>query len=82
MLSEHLEDIFFKNNIVAYMNNYNLYTDCQHVFCKHRSCVTQLHVVEDLSDMFNNGHPYGFIYLILKSSLIKSRIDDCLKIRI
>ena len=48
--------------IVAYMNDYNLHSEGQHGFCKHRSCVTQLlHVVEDLSDMFDNGDPFDII---------------------
>ena len=56
-----------RDNIVAYMNDYNLHSDSQHGFCKHRSCVTQLlHVVEDLSDMFDNGDPYNIIYLDFK----------------
>ena len=55
--------------IVAYMNDYNLYSDCQHGFCKHRSCVTQLlHVVEDMSDMFDNGYPFDIIYIDLKKA--------------
>ena len=50
--------------IVAYINDYDLYSDCQHGFRKHRSCVTQLlHVVEYLSDMFDNGDPFDIIYL-------------------
>ena len=37
------------------MNDYNIYSDRQHGFRKHRSCVTQLlHVGEDLSNMFGN----------------------------
>ena len=45
------------------MNDYNLYSDCQHGFRKHKSYVTQLlHVVEDLSDMFDNGDPYDIIH--------------------
>ena len=44
-------------------------SDCQHGFCKHRSCVTQLlHVVEDLSDMFDNGDPYDIIYLYYENA--------------
>ena len=55
--------------IVADMNDYNLYSDCQHGFCKHRSCVTQLlHVVEDLSDMLDNGDPNDIIYLDFKKA--------------
>ena len=45
------------------MNDYDHHGDCQHGLCKHRSCVTQLlHVVEDLSDMLDNGDPYDIIY--------------------
>ena len=55
--------------IVAYMNDYDLHSDCQHGFRKHISCATQLlHVVEDLSDMFDNGDPYDIIYLDLKKA--------------
>ena len=55
--------------IVAYINVYYLYSDCQHGFCKHRSCVTHLlHVVEDLSDMFDNGDPFVIIYLDIKKA--------------
>ena len=51
------------------MNDYNLHSDCQHGLHKHRSCVTQLlHVVEDLSDMFDNGDPYDIIYLDFKKA--------------
>ena len=51
------------------MNDYDLHSDYQHGFCKHRSCVTQLlHVFEDLSDMFDNGDPFDIIYLGLKKA--------------
>ena len=63
-----LESIF-RDNIVAYMNDYNLHSDCQYGFCKHRSCVTQLlHVFEDLSDMFDNSDPYDTIYFERKKA--------------
>ena len=53
-----------RDNIVAYMNDYYLRSNCQHGFCEHRSCVTQLlHVVEDLPDVFDNGDPYDIFYL-------------------
>ena len=55
--------------IVAYMNNYNLHSDCQYGFHKHISCVTQLlNVVEDLSDMLDNGDPYDIINLDFKKA--------------
>ena len=55
--------------IVAYMNDYNLHSDCQHGFCEHRSCVTQLlHVVDDLSGMLDNGDPYYIIYSDFKKT--------------
>ena len=48
------------------MNDYYLYGDCLHGFCKHRSCVTQLlHVVEDLINMFDNSHSYDIVYFDL-----------------
>ena len=65
--------------IVAYINDYNLHSDSQHGFRKHRSCVTQLLlVVEDLSDMFDNGDPSDFILTILtlQKRLIRSYIKD------
>ena len=63
-----LESII-RDIIVAYINDYNLHSDCQHGFRKHRSCVTQLlHVVEDLSDMFDNGDPFDIIYLDFKKA--------------
>ena len=65
--------------IGAYMNDYNLHSDCQHGFCKHRSGVIQLlHVVEDLSDMLDNGDPYDIIYLDIKKTWIRFHIDDWL----
>ena len=69
-----LESII-RDIIVAYINDYSLYSDCQHGFRKHRSCVTQLlHVVEDLSDMFDNSDPFDIIYLDFKKRLIRSHI--------
>ena len=51
------------------MNYYNPHSDFQHGFHKHISCVTQLlHVVEDLSDMFDNGDPCDIIYLDIKQA--------------
>ena len=62
------------------MNDYNPHSVCQHGFCKHRSCVNKLlHVVADLSDMFNNGDPYD-INMNLKKPLIRSQIEDWLQI--
>ena len=56
------------------MNDYDLYSDCQHRFCKHRSCITQLlHVVED---MFDNGDPYDIIYLDFKKAFDQKKLKD------
>ena len=45
------------------MNDYNLYSDCQHGFRKRRSCVTQLlQVMEDLSLLVENGCDIDVIY--------------------
>ena len=65
-------------SIVAYINDYNLYTECRHGFRKDRSCATQLlHAVEDLSDMSDNCDLCD-IYLDLKKPFIKSLIYDWL----
>ena len=65
-----------RDNIAAYMNDYNLHSDHQHGFRKHRSCVTQLlHVVEDLSNMLIH---MTLSILILKKPLIRSHIKDSL----
>ena len=41
-------------------------------FLKHRSFVTQLlHVIDDLSDMFDNGDPIDIIYLDFKKAFDK-----------
>ena len=54
---------------MAYMNDHNLYSDCQHSFRRHRICVTQLlNVFVDLSDMLDNGDPYDIIYLEFKNA--------------
>ena len=51
------------------MNDYYQNSDCRHGFRKNRSCVTQLlHIVEDLSDMFDNGDPFYIIYLDFKKA--------------
>ena len=52
-----------RDAIVEHMNDYNLYSDCQHGFRKRRSCVTQLlHVMEDLSLLVENGCDIDVIY--------------------
>ena len=65
--------------IVAYMNDYYLHRDWQHGVRKDGSCVTQLlHVVEDLSDMFDNAIQLTLFILTLKMPLIRSHIKDWL----
>ena len=62
-------EFIIRDIIVAYMNDYNQHSDCQHCFSKHTSCVAQLlHVVEDMSDMFDNGDPFDIIYPDLKKA--------------
>ena len=59
------------------MNDYNLHSDCEHGFCKHRSSVTLLlHVFEDLSDMFDNDDHLTLFILTLKKPLIRYHIKD------
>ena len=78
MLLEKIIESIIRDIVEAYMNEYNPNSDC-HGFCEHRSCVTQLlHVVEDLSNMFDNGDPYDIIYPDFKKLLIRSHIKDWL----
>ena len=53
-----------------------IYSDCQHVFVNIEVVTQLLHVVEYLSDMFDNGDPFDIIYLDLKKRLIRSHIKD------
>ena len=50
------------------MNDYNLHSDCQHVFVNIEVVTQLLHVVEDLSDMFDNGDLFDIISLDLKKA--------------
>ena len=50
--------------MVEHMTNNSLYSECQHGFRKHRSCVTQLlEVMEDFSQLIDNGYPVDVVYL-------------------
>jgi len=50
--------------LVTYMNDNNLYSDCQHGFRQHRSCMTQLlEVMEDFTNMIDDKSPIDVIYL-------------------
>ena len=50
--------------IVDYMSTNNLYTEWQHGFRKHRSCITQLlQVMEDFTKLLDEGDNIDVIYL-------------------
>ena len=45
-------------------HNFHIYSDCQHGFRKHRSCVTQLlEVMEDFTEIIDNKDTIDVIYL-------------------
>ena len=53
-----------RDQVVKFMDDYKLYSPCQHGFRKHRSCMTQLlEVIEDFSQMIDNSIPFDVIYL-------------------
>ena len=53
-----------RDTIVNHMNDNNLYTEQQHGFRKHRSCMTQLlEVMEDLTQMLDDRHDIDIVYL-------------------
>ena len=55
--------------IVDYMSCNNLFSDCQHGFRQHRSCVTQLlQVMEDLTKLLDNKHNIDIIYFDFKKA--------------
>ena len=71
----NIQESIISDIIVAHINDYDLCSDCQHGFREHRICVTQLlHVVEDLSNMFDHGGPYDIIYFDFKKPLMRSPI--------
>ena len=51
------------------MNINKLYTECQHGFRKHRSCITQLlEVMEDFTLMLDNRETTDVVYLEYKKA--------------
>ena len=60
---------FIREVMVKHMSDYHLYSDCQHGFRKGRSFTTQLlQVMEDLTQIVDNGYPIDIIYLDLKKA--------------
>ena len=60
---------FIREVMVKHMSDYHLYSDCQHGFRKGRSCTTQLlQVMEDLTQIVDNGYPIDIIYLDFKKA--------------
>ena len=58
-----------RDTIVDHTNINKLYTECQHGFKKHRSCVTQLlEVMEDFSLMLDNREIIDLVYLDYKKA--------------
>ena len=52
------------------MTDNDIYSECQHRLRKHRSCVTQLlEVMEDFTQLINNGYPVDVVYLDFKKSV-------------
>ena len=53
-----------RDSLVNFMTENKLYSEYQHGFRRHRSCVTQLlEVMEDFTDMVEKGDSYDVIYL-------------------
>ena len=63
-ISCKLLEAFVTNHIRIFMETNKLFSDCQHGFRNHRSCVTQLlEVMNDLSRMIEEGDSIDIIYL-------------------
>ena len=58
-----------RDTIVDHMSINNWYTECQHGFGKHRSCVSQLlEVIEDFTLMLDNSDTIDVVYLDYKKA--------------
>ena len=63
-----LLESFVRNAVVDHRTDNNLYSECQHGFRKHTSCVTQLlEVIEDFTQQIDNGYPV-VVYLDFKKA--------------
>ena len=59
-----------RDNVVEHMTENNLYLECEYGFRKQRSCVTQLlEVMEDFTQLIDNGYPVDVVYLDFKKSV-------------
>ena len=59
-----LLESFVRDVIVDQMNVYAIYSNCQHGFRKHRSCVTQLlKAMEDFTKLIEEKSDFDIIYL-------------------
>ena len=55
---------FVRDQLVDHMEKNLLFSDCQHGFRRHRSCVTQLlDAMNDFTDLIENGECIDAIYL-------------------
>ena len=58
-----------RDAIVSHMKDNNLFTNCQHGFRQHRSCVTQLlKVMEDLTKLVDGNEDIDIIYFDFKKA--------------
>ena len=55
---------FIRDQLMTYMEENNFFSDCQHGFRRHRSCVTQLlDAMNDFTELIENGDCIDSIYL-------------------
>ena len=63
-VTRKLLESFVKDAALEHMTDNSLYSKCQHEFHEHRSCGTQLlEVMEDLTQLTDNGYPVDVVYL-------------------
>ena len=54
---------FIRDAIVDHMTTNKLYSECQHGFRRHRSCITQLlQVMEDFTNLIENDKECTSVY--------------------
>ena len=68
-VTSKLLEFFIRDIVVKHMTDNGLYSECQHGFRKHISCITQvLLVIEDLTKFTEVGHPIDIAYLDFKKA--------------
>ena len=69
--------VIVRDAVGEHMTDNSLYSEYPHGFWEHRPCVTQLlEVLEDCTQLIDNGYPIAVVYLDFKKHFILFPIKD------